>query len=268
VTLKSKGKKKHAKGINADVIKPAPKSARANPPSEEKAKAKAERLAAIGLAAPAPAKPTGRISRRGLTRYAENPFIEATSLTTKTRSRTVKSNETGDRLMVVSETSGEILAPAGFWHTQEVDKTQFVKLFVNGVKAIANLSAAGTKAFALLYVQLQKNIGKDQIVLSFYDVDQEQESISKSTFFRGVSELVTKGFLAESMVDSRYFVNPDYIWNGDRLAFVKEYRLKEKQQARDTKTLDLFDEQKPPAPRQLIDDLITNHPRDLTHDVR
>jgi hypothetical protein len=44
---------------------------------------------------------------------------------------------------------------------------------------------------------------------------------------RGMRELIEKGFIAESVTQSKYFINPDYLWNGDRLGFVKEYRKKE-----------------------------------------
>ena len=46
---------------------------------------------------------------------------------------------------MITSQSGEVVAPAGFWQTQEVDKTQFVKLYVNGVKAFRELTAAGAK---------------------------------------------------------------------------------------------------------------------------
>lgn len=145
--------------------------------------------------------------------------------------------------MVVSEQSGEIVAPAGFWHTEEVDKTQFVKLYVNGVKAFKELTAAGTKVFELMYFELQKNIGKDLIHLSFAGIDQTVSPIGQATFYRGMRELVDKGFLAEAMTTNAYFVNPDYVWNGDRLAFVKEYRLKKNRSptARDDLTADMFE---------------------------
>ena len=47
---------------------------------------------------------------------------------------------------------------------------------------------------------------------------------------------------------SKYWVNPDFIWNGDRLAFVKEYRKASSKKAieRDTRTLDLFGEEAQP----------------------
>lgn len=179
-------------------------------------------------------------SRRGLVRYKQNPFVEAAATATKTRSRKI-TNTSGDRLMVVSEQSGEILAPAGFWHTEEVDKTQFVKLYINGVKAFKELTAAGTKVFELLYLGLQKNIGKDQVHLSFAGIDQGVSPISEATFYRGMKELVSKGFIAESFMTNVYFVNPDYLWNGDRLAFVKDYRLKAAKEAKaiDTHTMPL-----------------------------
>jgi hypothetical protein len=55
-----------------------------------------------------------------------------------------------------------------------------------------------------------------------------------------------KGFMAESMSTNVYYVNPDFVWNGDRLAFVKDYRLKRTKEVKkitDTKTMQLpFDE--------------------------
>lgn len=185
-------------------------------------------------------------SRRGAPRYKTNPFVEAAALATTTRIRRI-ADQQGQKLMVVNANDGEILAPAGFWHEQTVDKTQFVKLYINGVKAFKELTGAGTRVFELLYLQVQNNIGKDRVVLSFNEIDQVATPISEATFYRGMRELVEKQFIAESMVPSLYFVNPDYMWNGDRLAFVRAYRLKGSK-ARDELTGDLFDTM-PPAPQ-------------------
>jgi len=166
------------------------------------------------------------LSRRGLIKYESNPFLPSASVNTNegTRRKTLKSKD-GTQLMITSQ-AGEVVAPAGFWHTQEVDKTQFVKLYVNGVKAFAGLSGAGAQVFGLVYAELQKVPGKDLIHLNFPDVNQDITPISKATFMRGVKEILLKKFLAETLVGGRYFVNPDYIFNGDRLAIVKEFRIK------------------------------------------
>jgi len=180
-----------------------------------------------------------QLSRRGAEKHTQNPFIGDAVTNTKTGVKRI-SNKGGDRMMVVSETTGEIVAPAGFWQAQEVDKSQFVKLYVNGVKALKDLTGAGTKVFELLYLEVQKNIGKDAVWLSYTMIDQEVSKISRTTFFKGMKELVEKGFIAESTTQNRYFINPDFMWNGDRLAFVKEYRLKKSRSNTDTKTLDMF----------------------------
>lgn len=165
-------------------------------------------------------------TRRGLALYAENPYLAGASANTNegTKRRVLKSQD-GSKLMITSQ-AGEVVAPAGFWHTQDVDKTQFVKLYVNGVKAFKELTAAGTRVFELLYLAVQGKIGQDKVYLSFQSVDQATTPLSESTYTRGMKELVQKGFIAPSLLQGWYWVNPDYLWNGDRLAYVKEYRLK------------------------------------------
>jgi hypothetical protein len=182
-------------------------------------------------------------SRRGTMQYESNPFVGQAVANTKQGVRKI-TNKDNNRMMIVSENTGEVLAPAGFWQAQEVDKTQFVKLYVNGVKAFRDLSGAGTKVFEVLYITVQENIGKDVIYMSFPEIDQQMTPMGEATFYRGMKELIDKGFIAESLTQGKYFLNPDYMWNGDRLAFVKEFRrapTKSKPAAPiDTKTIDMF----------------------------
>lgn len=161
--------------------------------------------------------------RRGVTLYESNPFVMTAQHHTRPGVRRVSSK--GDRMMVVSETTGEIIAPAGFWQYQEVDRTEFVKLYVNGVKAFKQLTSAGTKVFELFYLQVQRNVGSDRVFLSFHAIDQALTPMSEATYTRGMRELVDKKFIAPTVVQGWFFSNPDYVWNGDRLAFIKEYRV-------------------------------------------
>lgn len=166
-------------------------------------------------------KDTLKKSRRGFLRYKENPFLLPTVTNTKSGSKKVTSNK--DKLLIISEDTGEYLAGAGFFHYQEVDKTQFLKLYINGVKALTELSSAGTKVFEVLYRTVQENINKDRILLAFDLIDQKVVSISESTFYRGMKELIEKKFIAETTTQNLYYINPDYIFNGDRLSFVKTF---------------------------------------------
>ena len=159
-------------------------------------------------------------TRRGVALYAENPFM--INVQSKTKRVT---NKRGDMMLVSNE--GEIVSNvAGFWEAEEVDGTKFIKLFVNGVKALAELSNPGARVFEMLYIEMRNNIGKDQVYLSFTAVDSNTTNISRATFKRGLAELIEKKFIAAMPAVGWYWVNPDFIWNGDRLAFVKEYRKK------------------------------------------
>ena len=162
------------------------------------------------------------ISRRGNKKFETSPFLHGVVANTATGTKRV-TNRTGDQMMIVNQSTGEIVTPStGFHHVEHVDKTKFLKLYINGVKAFKELTGAGTKIFELLYLAMQDGIGKDFVFMNF---SMYEDLISRATYKRGMHELIEKGFIAETTVTSKYFTNPDYLFNGDRLAFVKEYRL-------------------------------------------
>ncbi len=163
-------------------------------------------------------------SKRGVKRYSANPFLPDAATNTKQGTKRL-SNKAGDKFMLVSE-HGEIVANSGFHEIVEVDKTQFVKLYINGVKAFQGLKAAGAKVFELIYRAVQEAPGTDCLHIHFMEIEQGVTPISEATFYRGMRELIDRGFIAESVVPGKYFLNIDYMFNGNRLAFIKEYRIK------------------------------------------
>lgn len=175
-------------------------------------------------------------------KYEKNPFLANAVSSTKIGTRKL-TNSTGDKMMIVSEETGEVVAPAGFHQVVEVDKTQFVKLYIAGVKAFQGLKTDGTAVFELIYRAVQEQFGQDELYLSYSAVDQEVTPMSESKYFRGMKELVEKGFIAASVKPHIYFLNVDYMFSGNRLAFIREFRLKDpnaKPKKVDTKTRDMF----------------------------
>ena len=154
--------------------------------------------------------------------HENNPFVPAIYV----RSRRV-TNKRGNMSLVDNDTDMVVSSIAGFWEVEEVDNAKFLKLFVNGVKALKELTSSGTKVFEIIYLEMQNNLGKDKIHMSFKDINQFVTPISKATYTRGMREIVDKGFLAASVSPTMFWVNPDFMWNGDRLAFVKEYYKKD-----------------------------------------
>jgi len=156
-------------------------------------------------------------------KYEFNPFIASMPMPIKRR---VKLHQRGDMTMALfNNATGEGLENhmAGFWEAKEVDSGKFLKLYVNGVKAFAELTPAGTKVFEVLYRKMQDSIEKDQVYMSYAAIDHNITPMGETTYWRGMNELIEKRFLAPSNLPYIYWINPDFIWNGDRLAFVKEY---------------------------------------------
>jgi hypothetical protein len=161
--------------------------------------------------------------RRGVPRYLTNPSLS--DVQTKTGTRRVSNRSNKDSALIIS-TEGEFLGAAQFYDIYEVDKTQFIKLYVQGIKALQGLTSAGTKVFEMLYYEMQKRPNADKIYLHFATVQANGDTMSLATFKRGMNELIAKEFLYESTEPFFYFVNINYVFNGDRLSFVKEYRRK------------------------------------------
>lgn len=162
------------------------------------------------------------VHRRNLPEYESNPSLPVACKNAKIGTRRI-TNRAGNKCMIVSAETGEIVAPAGFHEIVEVDKTQFIKLYVGGVSAFNDLSTAGSKVFKLVYNLILKSPNTDNIILS----PKNLKSMAKATFERGLTELLNKEILYRSTVAYVFYLNVNYIYNGDRLALIKEYRLKE-----------------------------------------
>ncbi len=167
-------------------------------------------------------------TKRGLPVYRVNPSIPpANGLTTRHKRFQVPG---GKAAVIVDNTSGE-LKVGGFalWWQEEVDASRFVKLFLDGIRQAANLSKSGMKIFELVYNQMRENPGNDKIELSQYLA--HDRGLNERTFRRGLRELLEKEFLYRSTSDGVFFINIRFLFNGDRLAFVRTYHLKKGHQA-------------------------------------
>jgi hypothetical protein len=133
----------------------------------------------------------------------------------------------GKGSVIVDNSTGELkgIGGMGFWWEEEVDTTRFVKMFLDGIKQTAGLSRAGIQVFELVYREIQANPGRDEIKLNQYVAKDHR--INDRTYQRGVRELLEKEFLYRSPSDGVFFVNIRFMFNGDRLAFVKSYHLKD-----------------------------------------
>lgn len=176
--------------------------------------------------------------RRETAKYRENPWIEKAAMeVAKNKGYRILTAKGDEKKFIVGPQTGEIEGFSGFYTKIETDKTHFMKIYAEGIRAFTGLSTAGLKIFLLVYDKITSNDGfnKDTILLNYEMLtDEEKKEFSIRTFQRGITDLIKHEFLAETMQAGVYFINPAYIFNGDRLAIVNEYFYKPMKKVRDT----------------------------------
>lgn len=162
--------------------------------------------------------------RRGLTVYEANPYLVHGIVKGRTKRIT---NKRGD-MLVMGETGEVVTGPtiAGIWQAHEVDDAKFIKVFSAAMGQFFGFSKAGIHMFQVLVSEVQKNINTDRLYFSFKKLEREGMQMSQATFTRGMRELMTQKFLAPTPEIGWFWLNPAYMWNGDRFHFVQEYRRK------------------------------------------
>jgi hypothetical protein len=102
---------------------------------------------------------------------------------------------------------------------------RFLKFYIEGIRQYNKLNKAGTDLFEFVYEELSDstNQGKDQLCLNYILANQWNPDLTRRTYSRGIAELLDKEFLFRSMVNDIYFVNTNFIFNGDRVALAKSY---------------------------------------------
>lgn len=181
-------------------------------------------------------------------KYEENPWIEKTAVQTVQGTRIITAKGDSSRKLIVSSESGEVEGFSGFYTKKTVDKSKFVKLYADGIRAFTGLSSSGMKVFIIVYdmVSSKDGMNSDTVFLNYAMVQKSNSSneengkkkISETSFYRGLKDLIKCEFIAETLVPSVYYINPTYFYNGDRLALVTEYFVQ-----KEPKTIDLFNEE-------------------------
>lgn len=174
----------------------------------------------------------------GVPVYETNPSIPSETEIKRNKRAQIGTEMRG---LVVDNGTGEILGNGGaiVYEWEEVDKERFVKLYLAGLKQAAGLTKAGLAVFEFVYKQVRERPGQDTVPLDSYS-----SSLHPVTYRRGLRELLEKEFLFRSPNPGLFFVNIRFMFNGDRLAFVKGYKLK-----KDQPTLPgLLDESSPALP--------------------
>lgn len=168
-----------------------------------------------------------QLTRRGKPVYESNPSIVG-RFPVRVVPRGLKKGARSS--FMIAPDTGEVLGGGafGFIEEREVDSEQFVKVYLDGIRQYGQLSKAGAILFELVYREISGMSGKDRdtVSINFMLANRWKSDLTRRTYERGLNELLEKEFLFRSLAADVYFVNVRFMFNGDRMVVVKEYRRK------------------------------------------
>jgi hypothetical protein len=165
-----------------------------------------------------------RKNSKGEIEWIENPFWSALEIPTSRKKITI--NE--DHIKTVNTKTGAETGTAEITKVYEVDKDIFVKVFARQLRVFFDLSQVGIKLLEVIMHESGQDANTDSVYLSPISTKDYMSKVGKkysqASYYRGRDELLGKGFIAKSVRQHMYFINPAMIWNGDRIKFVTELR--------------------------------------------
>ena len=176
-------------------------------------------------------------------RYSESPFTN--DLVIPMRDRQIKLSRLGrENNVLINNETGEVLGTHVTTY-KRVDTEKFIKLFTQNIALTFELKSAGIKAFnVLMWTMQEKSLDRDLVPLDKFVLEdfleQNKLRLSQATFWRGLAELEKSQIIAKNVRQGWYYINPNFIFNGDRIAFTQIIE-KKKNQRDDDKTIDMFD---------------------------
>jgi hypothetical protein len=167
------------------------------------------------------------IEKRSAVRHITNPFLD--NMVVPVKGKRVQLSRLGkDDNVLVNQATGE-LQGTHVTTFRQVDSEQFVKLFTANIALTFDLKAAGIKAFNVMMWAVQhRSLERDLVPLDRYVLEEflalhkdrkPPVALSLPTFARGLAELEKAQIIAKNVRQGFYYINPNFCFNGDRIAF-------------------------------------------------
>lgn len=159
-------------------------------------------------------------------RFDQNPFL--CSPRTKVKNKIIGINR---GISAVSNDTGEIVGGSYLFSVEEYDEEEYVKIYPTEIFRWLGLGKNTQKVFgAILKIVSKEAINKDFIFLNHQRVIEQSGKISEPSFYKGINQLVEEGLIAKAVSNGLYWINPAVFFNGDRLTFARQIRIKRAEQ--------------------------------------
>lgn len=154
----------------------------------------------------------------------ENPFAKQTIVQMgnylATHQVVGKNDDERSVLQAVDEKTGELLGQTVFMRTKMVDTETFAKVYQMGFQAFADMKPSVMKVFRFIISQLRPD--NDKFNLYIEDIIEETK-LHKATIYRALAVLCDREIIARGRSEYDYFINPMYVFNGNRVTFITNW---------------------------------------------
>lgn len=187
--------------------------------------------------------------KKEIVRYTDNPFLESLDVKVKTKQIKVSKIGRDNNILMNPETGESSGTYVGTY--KRVDDEQFLKLFTANIALTFDLKAAGIKAFNVVCWMMQKKgIERDLLTIDKHVLEDfnavHNKKLSRAVLYRGLDDLIENQIVARSRREAEYFINPNFLFNGDRIVFatVIERKKTEEKQKEKQKEIDFNNDDK------------------------
>lgn len=166
--------------------------------------------------------------RRNEIKFERNPFIfEDTDkavlkleIPTKTKKKIVGNTD----IVPTDVHTGDVVGGNFLWVNKTVDEEQFAKIYIKEISNLFNLTKTGLRALSFVLSKLEPN--KDLVYIYYPDMQKYCSWTVRKTCNTGLKELLTAKIIAPSLHPGFWFINPNVVFNGNRLTLVTNYTKK------------------------------------------
>ena len=150
----------------------------------------------------------------------ESPFLDDLVIKAKKKRITVARGSS-----LVDENTGEITSRTEIGQVINVDSEQFIRLFSKDLGDWFDFEKSTQKVFTQMLKKIQTEaVNRDTFYYAIEDI-RNDTGLGVSTIYRALTELINNKVIARGARPNLFFLNPRFLFNGDRADFVKSYRI-------------------------------------------
>ena len=156
-------------------------------------------------------------------RHTKNPFLAGFMVETRGKQVAVTALGAHNNVEVVNRNTGEVQGTQVVTY-KKVDSAEFVKLFAKNIALTFDLGSAGIKAFNVVIWQVQTyGMNTDMLTIDSLTMGEfnryHEKTLSIATLKRGLGELEKAKIIAKAARRGQYYINPNFVFNGNRIIF-------------------------------------------------